>query len=123
MKNDHHFEMQYKFFDTIIKLTYFLTFISVLGISTYAPQYLETLNNFTRIYVCLFLIWRFNPIRDSRFNPLRASKTVFTNLDRKIAFNAGLLILSTTIINKYMIELKDKLVEYIKTHFFNKSTY
>jgi membrane-associated phospholipid phosphatase len=123
MKNDHHFELQYKFFDIVIKLTYFLTFISVLGISTYAPQYLETLNNFTRIYVCLFLIWRFNPIRDSRFNPLRASKAVFTNLDRKIAFNAGLLVLSTTIINKYMLELKDRVVEYIKTHFFNKSTY
>jgi len=123
MKKDHPLELQYKFFDTIIKLTYFLTFISVLGISSYAPEYLETLNNFTRIYVCLFLIWRFNPFRDSKFNPLRASKLVFTNLDRKIAFNAGLLILSTTVINKYMLGLKDRLVEYIKTHFLNKSTY
>ena len=123
MKNDHHFEMQYKFFDTIIKLTYFLTFISVLGISSYAPEYLETLNNFTRIYVSLFLIWRFNPIRDSRFNPLRASKLVFTNLDRKIAFSAGMIVLSTSLINKYMFGLKDKLVEYVKTYFLNKSSY
>ena len=123
MTKNHHLELQYNFFDIVIKLTYFLTFVSVLGISSYAPEYLETLNNFTRIYVCLFLIWRFNPIRDSLFNPFRASKLVFTNLDRKIAFNAGMLILSTTIINKYMLGLKDKLVEYIKTHFFNKSSY
>ena len=114
------FELQYKFYDIVIKLTYFLTFLSFLGLSAYAPNYLETLNNFTRVYVSLFLIWRFNPFRDSYLNPLR-NKVTFTKLDRKIVFTSGILVLSTTVFNKHMVELKDKLVQYIKLHFFNKS--
>ena len=53
---------------------------------------------YMRIYICLFLIWRFNPLRQFFVN----KPIVFTNLDRKIAFSAGLIILSTTVIKEYL---------------------
>jgi hypothetical protein len=33
---------------------------------------------------------------------------IFTNLDRKIAFNAGIVILTTSILNKYIDKIKKK---------------
>jgi hypothetical protein len=102
------YEFQYKFFDIVIKLTYLLTFLSFLGLSIYAPNYLEILNNFTRIYVSLFLIWRFNPFR---------KKFIFTELDRRIVFNAGIVVLSTTIFNRYIFEFKNKVVEIYNSFF------
>jgi len=85
-------------FNIFIVVTYFLIIISSFGISDSAQKYLKILDYYVRIYVCLFLIWRFNPFR---------SYYVFTNLDRKIAFSAGLLILTTTALNQYLNEIKD----------------
>jgi len=91
---------QERIFDIVTYLTYFLIIISSLGLSQTAPQYLHTLDYYVRVYVCLFLVWRFNPLRSS---------FEFTNLDRKIAFNAGAFILTTTILNQYLDYFKDKL--------------
>jgi len=91
---------QERIFDIVTYLTYFLIIISSLGLSQTAPQYLHTLDYYVRVYVCLFLVWRFNPLRSS---------FEFTNLDRKIAFNAGAFILTTTILNQYLSYFKDKL--------------
>lgn len=92
--------IQEKFFDTIIFISYTLIFLSFLGLSNSAPQYLEIMDYYFRIYICLFLIWRFNPFRKT---------PAFTNLDRKIAFNAGLFILTTTALNKYLVVSRNKL--------------
>jgi hypothetical protein len=43
-------------------------------------------------------MWRFNPLRE---------KYEFTELDRKIAFSAGLFILTTTALNQYLDQLKE----------------
>jgi len=96
----HNF--QNKFFDTFIYLSYILTFISALGITELgitelSLTYLDNLDYYIRIYICLFLIWRFNPLRE---------KYEFTDLDRKIAFSAGLFILTTTALNEYAVLLK-----------------
>jgi hypothetical protein len=79
-------------FDIIIIISYLLIIISSLGISVSAPKLLDILDYYIRVYICLFLIWRFNPFRNHY---------QFTNLDRKIAFNAGMLILTTSIITNY----------------------
>lgn len=79
-------------FDILIVFSYILLIISSLGISATAPKLLETLDYYIRVYICLFLIWRFQPFRITN---------TFTNLDRKIAFNAGMLILTTSIITNY----------------------
>ena len=90
--------IQEKLFDFIIFISYALILFSFLGFSHSAPKYLENIDYYFRIYICLFLIWRFNPFR----------KIIFTELDRKIAFNAGLFILTTTALNKYLVNAEGK---------------
>jgi hypothetical protein len=46
-------------------------------------------------------MWRFNPLR---------THYEFTDLDRKIAFSAGVFILTTTALNQYL----DSIKEYMK---------
>jgi len=91
-------EYQDFFFDFFVYLSYILIFISALGVSQLDPKYLESLDYYIRIYVCLFLIWRFNPLR---------SEYEFTDLDRKIAFSAGAFMLTTTALNEYLIQFKE----------------
>ena len=51
-------------------------------------------------------MWRFNPFR---------TYYEFTELDRKIAFSAGAFILTTTVLNQYLLLLKNKAQNLIKT--------
>jgi hypothetical protein len=95
---------QERLYDIIIYVTYFLIIVSSLGLSETAPKYLQSLDYYIRIYICLFLMWRFNPLR---------SQYEFTELDRKIAFSAGALILTTTALNQYLTTFKN----YIKNLF------
>jgi hypothetical protein len=89
-------------FNIFIVITYLLIIISSFGLSDSAQKYLKLLDYYIRIYVCLFLMWRFNPFR---------SYYEFTNLDRKVAFSAGLLILTTTALNQYLNEIKEFLIQ------------
>jgi hypothetical protein len=99
MKNRLH-NFQDRLFNIFIYASYILIILSSLGLSQSAPQYLTYLDYYIRIYICLFLIWRFNPLR-THFE--------FTELDRKIAFSAGAFILTTTALNQYLINFKDKI--------------
>ena len=107
-------EFQERMFDIFITVSYILIFASFFGFSSSAPQYLVNLDYYVRIYICLFLLWRFNPFRkvDS-----------FTNLDRKIVFSAGLFILTTSALNHYVISIKEKAlktVRDVKTKYLSK---
>lgn len=88
-------------------LMYFLYIIVALGISSSAPVYLETLVYYTKLYVSLFLIFRFNPFRITKFTPL----------DAKIAFNAGMFLLFATSVNGiigfYLNNMKSNVNTYI----------
>jgi uncharacterized BrkB/YihY/UPF0761 family membrane protein len=77
-------------------------FVSSLGLSIYAPKYLHDLTSVLSLYVSLVLLWRFNPFRQ---------KIKFNNLDRKIAFSAGLFMITTTFLNKYIELIKHYVVE------------
>lgn len=90
-------DFQETFFDIFIYFSYILIFVSFFGLSNTAPKFLDTLEYYIRLYVCLFLIWRFNPFRHT---------DKFTDLDRKIAFNAGMFIITTTALNKYLDNIK-----------------
>ena len=86
--------VQEHIFDFTFVIIYFLYFLIALGLSATAPKYLSFLDYYVKIYVSLFLIWRFNPFRSVKFK----------SLDKKIAFNAGLFILfATTSINQILI--------------------
>jgi hypothetical protein len=93
-------KFQERIFDIAIYISYALIVLSYLGLSKYNPIFLNDLNNYMRIYICLFLLWRFNPFR---------TLEKFTNLDRKIAFSAGLFILTTTVLNDYLSDFKNNI--------------
>jgi hypothetical protein len=105
MNKKQLYNFQEKIFNISIYLSYFLIIISSLGLSVSAPKYLQSLDYYVRIYICLFLIWRFNPLR---------THYEFTDLDRKIAFSAGLFILTTTALNEYLEDFKNKLKSLFK---------
>lgn len=88
--SDNVTSIQNTIFNGVIFITYTLYFLIIFGISKRAPEYLETLQYWVKIYVSVFLIIRFNFLR----------KVQFTDLDRKIAFTAGLFLLTTTIIDQ-----------------------
>jgi len=94
---------QESMFNIILYISYLLIIISSFGLSQSAPKYLQSLDYYVRIYICLFLMWRFNPLR---------THYEFTDLDRKIAFSAGAFILTTTALNQYLDVIKD----YIKNN-------
>lgn len=98
MKSTTLHKYQERLFDIIIYASYFLIIISSLGLSESAPKYLTDLDYYIRVYICLFLIWRFNPLR---------THYEFTDLDRKIAFSAGAFILTTTALNQYLEQIKN----------------
>jgi len=111
MFENHKFLIfQEKTFDFVIKIAFILLLVTLFGFSQNAPEYLSTLDYYLKIYICLFLIWRFNPLR---------SKFQFTNLDAKISFNAGLFILASTALNEYVKFIEVDIVSKIKEVFFN----
>jgi hypothetical protein len=86
------YEFQDKMLDYISIFTYILYIVVAFGLSATAPKYLDDLLFYTKMYVSLFLIYRFNPFRRVKFTPL----------DAKIAFNAGIFLLFTTAITSVL---------------------
>ena len=89
---------QETFFNIFIGISWFLLILTTTGIFNEYPDIFLKGSFYVQIYICLFLIWRFNPLRHFIFNV----PFTFTNLDRKIAFSAGLIILSTTAVKEYL---------------------
>lgn len=94
------YSLQYKLFTLFLVLLYVFAFLSALGVYPNAHAYVETMDYYMRIYICLFLIWRFNPFSTHKFD----------ELDKKIAFIAGVIILTTTALNQYLTELRSFLI-------------
>uniref|UniRef100_A0A6C0CID5 Uncharacterized protein n=1 Tax=viral metagenome TaxID=1070528 RepID=A0A6C0CID5_9ZZZZ len=68
-----------------------IVYLAVLvGIVDTAPEYIDKLESYIKVYVALFLVLRFNKYTGT---------STFTPLDRKIVFTAGLVVLSTSALN------------------------
>jgi hypothetical protein len=91
-------KFQTKMFDYLSILLYVLYFAVIMGLSVNAPRYIEDLQYYLKIYISLFLIIRFNNFRHIEF----------TELDRKIAFNAGIFLLSATILDQLVAFIAPK---------------
>jgi hypothetical protein len=87
------YELQDRAFDYITVFIYILYIVIAFGLSTSAPRYLDDLLFYTKMYISLFLIYRFNPFTLSKFTPL----------DAKIAYNAGIFLLFTTALNSVLV--------------------
>lgn len=99
------YDFQFNLVTSITAITYTLYIVIALGISASAPRYLEDLVYYTKIYVSLFLIVRFNPFRSVKFTPL----------DAKIAFNAGMFLLFATIVNGILANYVNIIKNDVKT--------
>ena len=85
-----------------INFSYILYIFALLGIGGFAPEYLEILKNFLKIYVGLLLF--------IRYNPLTYKKTNFGEFDRKLVFSSSIfLLLSTALIGGIENYLKHKI--------------
>jgi hypothetical protein len=94
-------------FDYAIYLIYFLYFAIYLGLFAGAPQYLKSLNTLIKIYISLFLIFRFNPWREVKF----------TQLDKKITYNAAIYLLTTTLLTEFTIAYIDEIKNFVNNKF------
>jgi hypothetical protein len=95
---------QNRVFDLVVYITWGLYIIIALGLSANAPQYLDDLQYYVKLYVSLFLIWRFNPFRNINF----------TYLDKKIAFSAGVFLLATTAIEGFLHNYLEQVKSYVQ---------
>lgn len=77
------------FFNSFIIIMYLAYIAIAVGLLPTFPLYLTYLNNFIHIYICLFILYRFNPFRHVKFS----------ELDRKIVFSSGLILFTTFILD------------------------
>ncbi len=79
------------FFLYSLRASFLLYIIVLLGVGGFAPQYLEQLKSFLRIYIGSLLVIYYNPIT--------YSERKFGEFDRQLVFSSGVfLLLSSTII-------------------------
>ena len=107
--NKHIHIFQNTAYDILVYTTWILYIVIALGLSANAPQYLDTLQYYIKLYISLFLIYRFNPFR----------RVKFTSLDAKIAFGAGVFLLTTTAINNILQNYLTDIKTYITFLKFN----
>ena len=105
MSKSDLYNIQNSVFNITIVISYILYFVVALGLSASTPQYLETMHYWVKLYISLFLIYRFNPFHSISF----------TELDRKVAFSAGVFLLSTTIFNQILISNLTQIKTFFKT--------
>ena len=91
------YDVQNRAFDIFIFISWVLYFAVLFGVSINAPSYLDNVDYYAKIYVSLFLLYRFNAFR----------KVTFTDLDRKIAFSAGVFLFTTTSLNQVLTQYLD----------------
>jgi hypothetical protein len=86
MNNMLNFSEKGYYIITII--TWVSYILALTGIMSFNPEYLDTLNNITKVYVALFLVIRFNPFGNNKL----------TEFDKQIGWAAGIFLLLTTAI-------------------------
>ena len=91
-------------FHIVMIVTYVAYFLALIGMTVMSPTDIQWLDYFLKLYISLFLIWRFNFLRKIKFN----------ELDREIGFQAGVFLILTTIVNTatiaYLNSLKTTVV-------------
>jgi hypothetical protein len=93
------YSIQNTIFSSVLVTSYILYFLIAIGVTNRAPQYLDTLQYWVKLYIAFFLVIRFNGYRNIRF----------TDLDRRIAFQAGIFLLTTTFTSQFLSMYKEKI--------------
>ena len=91
-------------FNIFIIISWLLYISFAVGIFIQAPQYLNTLDYYVKIYISLFLLYRFNPFRKIKFN----------ELDRKIVFSSGIFLFTSSALNEYLKKYLEKITKQLE---------
>lgn len=71
-----------------------VVYISVaFGVLENEPEYLASIDYWVKVFMALFLLWRFNPW----------ARIAFSDFDRRVVFSAGMFLFTVTIVNTYLI--------------------
>jgi hypothetical protein len=89
----HHY-----LFDASVAFLHIAYVALAFGILDQAPNYLETIDYWVKVFMSLFLLWRFNPW----------AKIAFSDFDRRVVFSAGMFLFTVTIVNNYLISYVQK---------------
>ena len=65
-----------------------LIWLGILGIGTFAPKYLDSVQTFLKLYIGILLF--------ARFNPVTYKDRPFREFDRRIVFTCSIFLLLTT---------------------------
>ena len=97
------------------RILLFFTIAGYIGIGIATPKFLLTVKYYLQIFIGLYLLYRYNSWR---------TDFVFEELDRRVAFSAGMFIFTTTIIDEYLLAYSTKyraeLITSIRTRITNK---
>ena len=89
--------------NTLLKYTtsilLFFAVSSYIGFGIAKPDIVTTMDYYFKIFLALYLLYRFNPLR---------KEFEFKELDRRVAFSAGVFIFTTTILSKMLINYSTK---------------
>jgi hypothetical protein len=86
-----------------------IVYLAVLvGLIETAPEYIDKLESYIKVYVALFLVLRFNKYTGTSH---------FTPIDRKIVFSAGLIVLSTSALNWLIDSYKKEVKDFVRMVF------
>jgi hypothetical protein len=89
--------------NTLLKYTtntlLFFAVSSYVGFGIAKPDVVTSLDYYLKIFLALYLLYRFNPLR---------KEFEFKELDRRVAFSAGVFIFTTTILSKILITYSTK---------------
>lgn len=86
-----------------VYISYILYIIVLLGLSKYAPQYLDLLRDFIKIYISLILI--------IKFNPLKTNSSYMSEFDKKLVFSSGVFLLLTTSLTSFVEKYLNNIVK------------
>lgn len=93
---------------------YILLIITIFTTNQYAPQYLDEINTVIKLFICIFLIYRFNPYFGT---------DNFDEFDKTIVFDSAFYLLSTTLIINFIEIFKKRfkiIIQYYQNYDKNK---
>jgi hypothetical protein len=106
--------MQNILFDIALIIWFVLLVLTYFHLVESAPYYLDMVNTVIKIYISLFLLWRFNDFRNVEV----------TSLDKKIIFNGALYLFFSTVLVKIIVnklasvdaDVHDFAKKYVEAH-------
>lgn len=98
-------KIQLFLFNFFTVICYILIAIGIFIKSEYASELLERIEFFLKLYMSIYLLWRFNPYRKN---------INITNLDKQIIYSSAFFILFIIIINKLLKKFEKRIKFYLK---------